>query len=207
MKRLVALSGLCLLLEACNVVVTRAPLLSAADEAGAPPLRPGVWRMETDEPCQLDETRPLIEWPKCGAGAVIKPGAVGFYDRDGDAPVWTTQPFVLAAGEPRIGQAQAKISGDVKVGSNPFVYFGGRPAKSDAEGRITEMNIWPVQCGPPPPGDKAESTAHPLPGIDMKPGDPVCTTNSVAVLRNAAKASEPWVPKALRARWLRDGGP
>ena len=208
MKRILALSGLGLLLGACNVVVTKEPLLTAADEAGAPPMRPGVWRMEgLDQPCQVDESRPLIEWPKCAGGVVIKQGAVGFYDRDGETPAWTSQAFVLAAGMPRIGQAQAKISGDVKVGSDPFIYFGAQPTKNDAVGRITAMSIWPVQCGPPPPGDKAESTAHPLPGIEMNPGDPVCTTSSVAVLRAAAKASEPWVPKTVHARWVRDGGP
>ncbi|HEY2177791.1 MAG TPA: hypothetical protein VGH15_04355 [Caulobacteraceae bacterium] len=208
MNRYAVIGVLCLLLGACNVVVTKTPLLSRSDEAGAPPMRPGLWRLEGDEPCQVDESRPLIEWPKCAGGVVIKDGSAGYYDRDGPAPVWTSQPFVLAAGTPRVGQAQAKISGDVKVGSDPFIYFGARATKNDDAARITAMSIWPVQCGPPPPGDKAESTSKPLPGIEMKPGDPVCTTASVAVLRMAAGASEAWIPKPIRARWLRaDGGP
>ncbi|HEY7853246.1 MAG TPA: hypothetical protein VIB82_09745, partial [Caulobacteraceae bacterium] len=66
-------------------------------------------------------------------------------------------------------------------------------------------SLWPVQCGPPPPGDKAASTSKPLPGMVMKPDDPVCTTTSIPALRAAAKASEAWAEKLLSARWLRDG--
>ena len=206
MTRLVAIGVLCLMLGACNVVVTTTPLLAKADEAGGPPLKPGLWRFSGDDDCKLDDTKPLADWPSCGGGVVIKDGVAGYYNRDGAAPVWTLQPYVFAAGSPRILQAQAKISGDVKVSANPFVYAGAKVTASDSEGRITAFSLWPVQCGPPPPGDKAAATTQPLPGIELKPGDPVCTTASVTALRNAARASEAWAPKQISARWLRDGG-
>ena len=207
MTRIVAIGALCLMLGACNVVVTTTPMFTKADEAGAPALKPGVWRLTGDEACTVDEAKPLIDWPKCAGGLVIKDGVAGYYNRDSSTPVWTLQPYVFAGGTPRIAQLQAKISGDVKVGADPYVYAGARATKTDSEGRITEVDLWPVQCGPPPPGDKAESTSKPLPGIVMKPGDPVCTTTQVSVLRAAAKASEAWAPKQIVARWLRDGGP
>ena len=65
----------------------------------------------------------------------------------------------------------------------------------DDQGRITAFTLWPVQCGPPPPkdnngNDTAAATLKPLPGIELKPGDAVCSTSSVsAPCRNAAKAS------------------
>jgi hypothetical protein len=187
------------------VVVTKEPLLTKADEAGAPPLKPGLWRFDSDRDCKADEAKPLIDWPKCAGGVVLKDGVAGFYNRDSGSPVWTTQPVIFAAGTPRIAQIQAKISGDVKVSADPFVYAAARATKSDPDGRIVAISLWPVQCGPPPPGDKAASTSKPLPGMVMKSGDPVCTTTSIPALRSAAKASEAWAEKLLTARWLRDG--
>lgn len=67
----IAVTGLmaaCLPLGACNVVVTKAPLFSKADESGAPPLRPGLWRMGSEPDCTVDESKPLIDWPKCAPG-------------------------------------------------------------------------------------------------------------------------------------------
>jgi hypothetical protein len=94
--------------------------------------------------------------------------------------------------------------------SKPYGYGAVRPTRFDSEGRITAFTIWPVQCGPPPPKnakgeDVAPATLKPLPGIVMKKGDPVCTTTSVAALRNAARASEAWAPQPPReSHWVRD---
>ena len=205
MKRILALSSLCLLLGACNVVITKTPLLSRADEAGVPGLKPGLWRFDSDPKCAFDESKPLVDWPKCAGGAIFKDGMAGFYERESGEPVWTTQPFILAAGTPRVGQAQAKVSGDVKVGTDPYIYVGARATKLDPDGRIVAIAMWPVQCGPPPPDDKNNGvTTKPLPGIEMKPDDPVCTTSSVSALRGAAKASEPWIPRLFTGHWLRE---
>ena len=70
------------------------------------------------------------------------------------------------------------------------------------------LSLWPVQCGSPPPGDATGgTTTKPLAGIEMAPGDPVCTTKSSDALRAAAKASEAWTPQLMTARWLRGAGP
>ncbi|MBA3811030.1 MAG: hypothetical protein H0X27_05180 [Caulobacteraceae bacterium] len=197
------------LLSACNVVITPAPLLTRADEAGAPAPRPGLWRFDGDADCRVDESRPLIEWPKCGAGAVLNAGTAGYFERGTGVPVWTTQPLILAAGAPRIAQAQVKFSGDVKVEGATYAYAGVRATKLDDRGRVVALSAWPVQCGPPPlageGGGAAAGTAKPLPGLTMKRGDPVCSTTSKSALREAAKASEAWAPNSLNAHWVRNG--
>ncbi len=193
-------------LAGCNAVVTKTPLLTRADEAGAPSAKPGLWRFAGDTDCQVDEAKPLADWPECGGGVVLKDGKAGYYERKTGKPVWTLQPVILAAGAPRIAQVQVVVGGDVTVESNPFAYAGARATQSDAQGRITAFAFWPVQCGPPPKGADADPiTTAPLPGLVLKPGEPACTTASVAALRNAAKLSEAWAPKPMTARWLRDG--
>jgi len=200
--RLLAWMAALTLLTGCNAVVTKAPMFGPADEAGAPALRPGVWRIATEPDCKVDESRPLLDWPECGGGVVLKDRAAGFYDRKTDKPVWKVQPFVLAAGTPRIGQAQVDVSGDVKMDSNPYAYAGVKPTKFDEHGRVTAFAFWPVQCGPlSKAGDQI--TTHPVPGMNIEPGELVCTTSSVDALRKAAAASEAW--EVLTARWLRDG--
>jgi len=215
------------LLSACNVVVTKSPLFTEADSAGAPTLRPGVWMFFKNPDCQVDERKPFTEWPDCTGGGLVTAGDVAAHK--GGAPIGVLEhtPVVLAAGEPRILQAQvdvdlsvdasASASGDATATtssnsseSRPYGYGGVRPTRFDSEGRITAFVIWPVQCGPPPPQnakgeDVAPATLKPLPGIVMKKGDPVCTTTSVAALRGAAKASEAWAPQPPReSHWVRD---
>lgn len=200
-------------LAACNVVVTKAPLLSPNDEAGAPPLRPGLWRFDTDADCRFDDKAPYVNWPACSGGAFLNAGDAAFYDRKSGKTALQHQAFVLAAGAPRIFQARVAIGGDFSTDSPPYVYAGGRATKVDDQGRIVAFAFWPVQCGPPPPasagGEKlgAGGTLHPLAGLIMQPGEPVCSTDSVPALRAAAKASEAWAEKIPQARWLRDGDP
>ena len=215
------------LLSACNVVVTKAPLFTQADAACAPTLRPGVWMFFKDPDCQVDESKPFTQWPDCVGGGLVTPA--GVEARKGGAPPGALEqtPIVLAAGEPRILQAQVDVdlsvnasattSGDATATtssnsseSKPYGYGAVRPTRFDSAGRITAFIIWPVQCGPPPPKnakgeDVAPATLKPLPGIILKKGDLVCTTTSVAALRGAAKASEAWAPQPPReSHWVRD---
>lgn len=201
-----ALALAAVMLGGCNAAITTKPLFTAADEAGAPEIRAGVWRFDAGPPCKVDETRPLIEWPDCAAGAALKRGLAGFYDRKTGSPVLTYQPLVLTAGTPRIAQSEIVVSGALKLDANPYGYAGVRPTRFDNEGRITAIAFWVVQCGPPPPGGDG-MTARPLPGMIMKKDDPVCIAASPQALRAAAAVSEPWSPKPLTARWIRDGGP
>ncbi|MFI4934224.1 MAG: hypothetical protein ACHP7N_06370 [Caulobacterales bacterium] len=217
-----------MLLGACNVVVTKTPLFTAADEAGAPPLRPGVWLIFTDGDCKFDESRPLLQWPECAGGAIVKQGEIAGHDRKADKDVWEHDPFIFAAGDPRIAQilttenisvdASATASGGATASASSsgggqtqsYAYAAARPTKTDADGKITAITFWEVLCGPPPPKNKkgedtAMGTMKPLPGMEMKPGDAMCTTTSTKALRGAARASEAWKEKALNAHWVRDG--
>jgi hypothetical protein len=222
------------LLAACNMVITKKPLFSAADEVGAPALRPGVWLLQADPDCHVDTAKPLGEWPDCSGGVVVAAGQITGRDTDHPSKMEVT-PFTLAAGSPRI--AQVLVSVDVSVhadvsasadsgggvtGSTStttssdaskgkvYAYAGARPTKSDDAGLITAFSFWPVQCGPPPPkdakgNDVASATLHPLRGLEMKPGDTNCTTQSKDVLFAAARASEPWATSLGTAHWVRDG--
>lgn len=215
-------------LGGCNVVLTKEPLFQGADAAGAPTLRPGVWAFFKEPGCQLDESRPFDEWPNCSGGGLV--GADDIAGPKSNAPKGTLErsPYVLAAGDPRIAQVQvtidtsvgasAEASGGAEVTthssaaqSKPWGYAGVKPTKFDAQGRIVAFVSWPVLCGPPPPKnakgeDVALGTLHPFKGMEMKPGDAVCTTRSVIALRAAAKASEAYADKpAHELRWVRDG--
>ena len=215
------------MLSACNVVMTKDPLFTQADAAGAPSLRPGVWIFFKEPDCKVDESKPFTDWPDCAGGGVVSAGSVKGHKSGTPADQLEDTPVVLAAGDPRIFQARvdvdmsvnadASASGDANVSTSssashaqPYGYGGMRPTKLDPEGRIVAFTLWPVQCGPPPPKDKdgndsAPATLHLLPGLEMKKGDAVCTTSSVAALRNAAKASEAWAPKPnSESHWIRD---
>ena len=217
------------LLSACNVVMTKEPLLTQADAAGAPNLRSGVWIFFKEADCKVDESKPFTEWPDCAGGGLVTPGnVVKGHKANAPADQLEDTPFVLAAGDPRIMQlqvdvdlsmqAEATASGDATatasasppVHARPYGYAGVRPTKFDDQGRVTAFTLWPVQCGPPPPKDKqgndtAPATLKPLPGMEMKAGDPVCSTSSVSALRSAAKASEAWAPPARGdSHWIRD---
>jgi len=229
MRLALALTGLTLL-SACNVVLTKTPLFTAADAAGAPTLRPGVWRFAEEPGCKVDESEPLADWPDCAAGGVASPtdvvGRKGGVGKDG----LERTPIILAAGDPRVLQAQVSL--DITAGASssasgaasanvsasatapqtsPWGYAGVRPLKHDAEGRITAFAFWAVRCGPPPPKTSKDDlglggTEHPLPGLTMQDNGTDCTTDSKDVLRNAARVSEAWEDKPIPiARWVRDG--
>ena len=217
---LLALAGLALL-AACNVPVTQAPLFSAADEAGAPHLRPGVWLLGHEADCHFDETKPFNEWPDCAGGGVVSAGQILGHDAKKPKDVFDPTPFIFAAGEPRVIQVKFKLdtslsadAGDQHNSSGAqswlYGYAAGRATKTDAQGQITAITYWMVQCGPPPPknrhgADTAFGTLRPLPGMTMKPGEATCTPTSATALRAAARASERWREKPMDARWLRDG--
>ena len=211
----------------CNVVMTDKPLFSQADAVGAPPLRPGVWSFFREAGCKVDESQPYATWPDCSGAGIVRDGEIIGHDaRKGQDE---RLPLIIAAGDPRIMQVQVKI--DVTAGAEatasggaeasasaaaqsprdqPYGYAALKPTKFDTEGRVTAFRFWPVQCGPLPAHPKADNrlfpvTEHPLPGLEMKPGDSTCTTHSLAALRNAARASEAWDTEHQESHWVRDG--
>jgi len=211
-----ALLGL-VLLSVCNILVTEKPLFTAADEAGAPALKPGVWLIFEEDGCKFDETKPIDEWPDCAGGGVIRPGEVIDHDQKAPKGVFEHSPFVFAAGAPRIAQMQMKEQATAGVGDDQttekavsYAYGAVRPTKLDDQGRIVAATYWFVLCGPPAPKDKNGddsdlATLKPFPGVKMKPGDATCTTDSKTVVHTAAVASEAFKKAPLNARWLRDG--
>jgi hypothetical protein len=228
MRIILVLAGL-VLLSACNVVMTKEPLFTAADAAGGPPLRPGIWLFFEEKDCKFDESKPFTEWPDCAGGGRVTDVDVIAPKSSKEKSVLEHTPLVLAAGEPRI--AQVPVDVDLSAGAEveasggatgsatssghqqakPYAYAAVRPTKFDDQGRIIALVSWPVQCGPPPPKnakgeDTALGTLKPLPGMEMKPGDAVCSTSSKTALRAAAKASEAWTDGGpSSSRWLRDG--
>lgn len=179
--RLAVAAAALVMLSACNVVITKDPLFTQKDAAGAPTLRPGVWEFFRQPGCQVDKSKPFTEWPDCVGGGLVSAGMVRGHKSNAPPDQLEDTPVVLASGEPRILQAQvdvdlsvhaeASASGDATasasssppVHARPYGYAAARPTKFDSDGNITAFILWPVQCGPPPPKDKN--------GEEFSPGD------------------------------------
>jgi len=219
-----ALVAAALALGGCNLVVSATPVFSAADAAGAPPLRPGVWAAPQPN-CDFKPADPLAAWPDCAGGAVITAtafvtavdpsnvGPSGQAPAPGAAKPQKNVPYILAAGDPRVLQIDMELPLDPAAKTRLFVFAALKPTTHDADGRITGAEIWFVQCGPPPPpkptgsGGGTETggiTDHPLPGMTVDKGG-TCTTNDKAALRNAAVASRAWADPVGALHWVRDG--
>lgn len=206
------------LLGACNLVVTADPTFTAADAAGAPALREGLWVSE-EANCRFDSRKPVQKWPRCASWYLVRGGEFQTFGKGdkGEPPGWTSMPYVLAAGEPRI--MQLDLTGSNAGDSEPqplFVYLGLAPTAWDEAGRITAEQSWLVQCGPPPLDAKGKPdplavTDRPFPGLIVNTGsDPkhgaTCTPRDVQALRNAAVASRTLEPPTAN-RWVRDSLP
>jgi hypothetical protein len=219
--RALTLFAAALALGGCNLVVSEKPVFTAADAAGAPPLRPGVWSA-TQPGCDFKPSDPVAKWPKCAGGGVITAAAImasvdtSSGGPDGQPPAVTkspmTIPYLLAAGDPRVMQVNVKPP--AQAGGPPSLFFFAalKPVARDPDGRITQAEVWAIQCGPPPPPKPAASadatdqggiTDHPLPG--MKVTDGMCAPTDKAAVRNAATASRAWADQIGTMRWIRDG--
>ncbi len=214
------------LLGGCNIVVSKVPMFTAADSAGAPALRPGVWLAEKAD-CHFDEASPLAQWPDCADPLVITPTEVHGVGSKGQKPA----PYLVAAGDPLVLQSQIDVdvsagvdvsaSGDAKAtasasgemkGPPPYAYLAAHPIAFDAKGRVVRMEQWPVMCGPPPPEpkpgqplDKARYvTLRPLPGLRIE--GQVCTPDDNAAVLNAARQSRTYGP-IQTSHWVRDQAP
>jgi hypothetical protein len=195
-------------LAGCNMVMTEKPMFTAADGAGAAPIRSGVWRTDTTG-CDVDETLTQDKWPKC---ANPSPGVA-------EPPFW-----LQVAGQPALLQMPLPLP-KAGVMTVFYVYAAYRPLKLDAQGRVIALKTWLVQCGPPPKpaapvvlaaGASAPAapthqlmgmTDAPLPGLKMTNHLGGCTTDSAAAVRNAAAASEAWVGDNPISHWVRDPKP
>jgi hypothetical protein len=212
------------LLGGCNIVVSKTPVFTAADGAGAPALKPGLWLAEKDD-CKFDEAQPLAKWPDCADPLVITPTLVHGVGAKAGKP----EPYLVAAGDPLVIQAQIDI--DVSAGVDvsatgnatasgsasaqvksppPYAFLGVHPIALDAQGRVVRMEEWPVQCGPPPPDPKPNTpfdkaryvTYHPLPGLKID--GQVCTPSGKTAVLNAARESRTY-GRTQTSHWVREG--
>jgi hypothetical protein len=230
--RLLTLLTMLLLLTGCidNAVRSKTPWFSAADEAGAPALRSGVWNATDDPKCRFDERRPLERWPECAYGFVVRPNETlmlspGTIQPNGDAApgyTWLSEPTVLARGEPRIEQTQCDVFGKNLGSIDPqaqaeseaegrfaYCYAAVRPDKLDPAGHIVAVTGWTVRCGPWNQDSKADSSITPAPFAGLTLVGRNCTAASIDALRAAAVRSEALVgaphPGLQHAHWVRDG--
>jgi hypothetical protein len=204
-----------LLLGGCgDKVVSRTPWFSAADAAGAPALRDGLWIAPITADCRPDERQPPTSWPDCALAFVIQGDQMKALDRQETSVngkttktsfSWSSAQLILAAGDPRISQ-----TGDCNEQTQPdltmhdpntpppppppapyaYCYGGMRPTASDTAGRIIAFTTWPAACGPTvPEGSNDHPENQPLfPGLARVGID--CTAGSLGALRAAAAASE-----------------
>ena len=222
-SRAAALFFAALLLGGCNIVVSKVPMFTAADSAGAPALRPGLWLGEKDD-CRFDEASPIAKWPECADPVVITATEVHDVGPKGQKPT----PYIVAGGDPLVLQSQIDVdvsagvdvsasgsatasgaaSAEVK-GPPPYAFLGAHPLALDPQGRVIRMEQWPVMCGPPPrapkpgtPPDKARYvTRRPLPGLTIE--GQVCTPADKAAVINAARQSRAY-GSVQRSHWVRD---
>lgn len=153
----------------------------------APVIRPGVWRGDVAG-CAMDETLPQDKWPPCA---------------NATAPLGATAPWILVAGDPVILELPVRIS--PRQTAPIVVYAALRPARRDAQKRITAMKLWPVQCGPPDsPNEMKGLTKSLLPGLKPRPDVEGCTTSDPKALIAAARASEAWGLPPTTSHWVRD---
>jgi hypothetical protein len=220
--RALALLAVTLALGGCNLVVSEKPVFTAADVAGTPSLRPGVW--SASQPgCDFKSSDPVAKWPKCAGGGVITATAI-MASVDASSPGAADQPpptlakpqmtipYILAAGDPRVMQIDVKLPAGVQGPPALFYFAALKPTARDTDGRVVQAEIWPIQCGPPPPPKPAAAngdadvggvTDHPLPGLKISDG--MCTPTDKAAVLNAAKASRAWADQIGTLRWVRDG--
>jgi len=207
------LIAVALMLGGCNLVVSQTPVFQATDAAGAPPFKPGLWA-SPDPGCDFKESAPLDSWPKCANGseihadaimATVDPTAVTATsdNKAASGPKKVALPYVLAAGDPLVMQVDLHIP-EAGLGQLGFFYFVAvKPTRFDDDGRITAAQMWPIQCGPPPPPQTTQTavTQHPLPGLKVDNGE--CTPVDKAAVRNAATPSRAWADNVGELHWVR----
>jgi hypothetical protein len=187
MRSLILIAAL-VMLGGCNLVHSSTPMFSAADAAGAPAFREGVWA-SPERGCNFDPNLPVKAWPKCANGA------------DSIAPD-KGETYLFVAGDPEIIQVRQEDDNHAVI----YLYAGLRPLKLDSQGRITAFQGWMIQCGPPPRTSKNhnQGTRHPLPGLVMDADRKGCTPVSPAAVRAAAAPSRAWSDEVNTNIWVRD---
>lgn len=226
--RLVGAGAVALALGGCNIVISETPMFTAADAAGAPGFRPGLWT-KVDPACSFDPAAKASTWPKCADPMVLEA------DRMVD-PSKPDQviPYVLASGKPRVMQIHVPspdkgkdaIGKAISAQMAGYFFIGVEPVRTDEAGRITEAVTWLSLCGPPPPEPKEPkgaadyATRRPFKGLTVDPETGNCAPADAAAVRRAAAETRglkrpPPAAKEAKSdsmafepqsiRWVRDG--
>jgi len=193
LRRTALLCALAALAGCGNNVHSDMPLFSAADEIGAPVLKPGVWIGE-DPDCKFDESRPAADWPKCADPVTIGPRGL----KDSALEMAVDR---VVAGDPVILQLGDKSG---------YSYAGMEVVSRDRRGRATAVRFWPALCGPPPavgadgaPPQKV--TQHPLPGLEIRGDDCFAVDKSAA--KRSVEASKAWAETLMSVHWIAEARP
>jgi hypothetical protein len=219
-------------LSGCNMVMTDKPMFAAADGVGAPPLHQGVWRKEKSG-CDFDEGQAQNQWPLCSdaQGGVGDPP---FWQEVAGDPVILQTPFALPGAKKSDisyfyvairplkldadGRVVAMKSWPVRCGPPPPpeapalpepVEAGQKPdSMTDAEWADLQAKLAKLRSDAAKLQaqlNQGAPTKKPLPGLKMdKSGG--CRPDSVASLRNAARASEAWADEGAVSHWVRERG-
>lgn len=194
------------------------PLFAAADAAGAPPIKDGLWLADGPD-CKVEADRSAYDWPACARWFVVQNGERRTFapsQRDRHVGDWLTERIVVAAGEPRIIQtAGVTASGGTAIG-----YLAMSPIAYDPDGGpITSLQTWTIDCSPPTKQDLRNHWLHEHPekaGEELArkpepepeelvtyPGyDPQCRPRTQAAVRGAAAGSRTLAVRTVY-RWVR----
>ncbi len=184
-----------------NFVVSQAPWFTGRDEAGAAPLRQGLWALDHGDECRFDERRPMEQWPDCAQAFVIRSGETlrvqnvtgTEHGRKAEDYEWASQPYVLASGNPRIYQRENCATFNPVEYPYEYCYDALRPSKVDSNGSITGFVIWTIYCGPLSPptrkkGSVGETDRELFPELRVYGQN--CIADSAQAVRDAAAKSE-----------------
>lgn len=222
MRRLLP-PALLLVLAACGpappTAAPEGPLFSAADAAGAPAIKEGLWLADGPD-CKVDADQSAYEWPACARWFVIRGGERQTFapsQTDRRLGTWLRERIVVAAGEPRIVQT----SGITAQGEAVIGYLAMSPFAQDPDGGpINALQTWTIDCTPPTRQelrnhwlhehpDKAGEELAPKPepppeGLVTYPGyDPQCRPRTKEAVRGAAIGSRTLAVRTVY-RWVRD---
>lgn len=197
-----------LALAACSSVGSDAPLFGAADTAGAPALRPGLWAAPS-RGCRFSSKASVEKWPDCANGAVVAPQSLLGGRRDAAGAFTEVLPYLMAAGEPPVMQIETPPGHE--LGGPRYVYAGVRPLAADEAGAIIKARIWLTLCAPPAVAAAPQTRPGKLPaGVIPSKDRTYCLTRSKTALRTLVRTSETWAFQGtpddygLVAFWVRD---
>lgn len=174
-----------LLLSGCayNRVMSEAQLFGPREFAEGPSLKPGLWRQRHCVPKRDSDVLPECSAIVVGADgrATIEGQAVSVVELDGPATRMD-----IAGGDPLI----FPLLWAVEDKPSRYLYFGAKAKAWDEMGRLTALQIWEVECGPPPSRAYNKRTGsfvtqYPSPGLVIQ--DDNCLASSANVVRRAAK--------------------